>query len=204
MDKEFLVKKLDNLNFSQKIISAFKKVPREEFVPKEFKHQSYEDIALPIGNKQTISQPYTIAVMLEELKLEPKQKVLELGSGIGYVLALISEIVEEEGQVYGVEIIEEIAEKSKRYLKKYKNIEIYNKNGTKGLPQKASFDRVIMSAACSQIPNEIIAQIREGGLIVAPIGSSFSQNIITLKKENEELIVEQERQGFVFVPFVEK
>ncbi len=203
MDKDVLIDKLQDLGFSENIIAAFQKVPREDFVSEEFKNQAYEDRALPVGFNQTISQPYTIAHMLEDLDLKEGQKVLELGSGIGYVLALISTILGGKGEVYGVEIIEGLANKSQNNLKDYKNIEVYNRNGVEGLPEKAPFDRILISAACSKIPKKIVNQLQEDGLIVAPMGPPVFQSIITLKKEKQQLVTIREKPGFVFVPFIE-
>ena len=118
MNKQQLLLSLKQKGFSKEILNAFSKIPRENFIPPQLKSKAYEDTALPIGKAQTISQPYTIAMMLSLLKLKPNQKVLEVGSGCGYVLALISEIT--KSKVYGIEIIKELAEKSKQNLEMFK------------------------------------------------------------------------------------
>ncbi len=202
MNKIQLLDRLDQRGFSRKIIKAFEKVKRENFVPENIKKYSYEDTALPIGNGQTISQPYTIAVMLSLLDLKKDHKFLELGSGCGYVLALISEIIGKKRQVFGVEIIKELAELSKKNLKDYKNIEVYNLDGSKGLEEKSPFDRILISAALSVVPKPILNQLKEEGILVAPIGDRQSQVIVAIQRKGDEFRIIKEMPGFIFVPFI--
>ena len=203
MEKQDLLNSLREKGFSEKILDAFSKVKREDFIPKNIKAMAYEDTALPIGHGQTISQPYTISVMLSLLDLKRGQKVLEIGSGCGYVLALLSEIVGEQGKVYGLEIVKELAEKSKKNLGKYDNIKVYNRNGSKGLPEKAPFDSIIISAAMRNIPEEIMSQLKNRGILVAPKGSRFEQEIIAIqRKSSSEFEMIKRLPGFVFVPFI--
>ena len=203
MNKQQLLKSLKEMGFSEKILDAFSAVKREDFVPPELKDKAYEDTALPIGSGQTISQPYTIAVMLSELDLRKGQKVLELGSGCGYVLALISKIVGNEGKVFGVEIISELAKKSKENLENYNNIKIYNKSGFQGLEEEAPFDRILVSAACRELPEELLGQLKEGGILVLPKGPRFEQTLIVLKRKGNVFEIKKKIPGFIFVPFVE-
>jgi len=202
MNKSQLLQSLKKKGFSDKILNAFSNVKRESFIPKQLKNIAYEDNALPIGNGQTISQPYTIAIMLQMLNLKPRQKVLEIGSGCGYVLALISKITKSE--VYGIEIIKELAEKSKQNLKDYPNISVYNRNGEEGLKEYAPFNRILISAAIKEIPKTILNQLEDKGVLVAPIGSNHSQDLIAIQRKNNSFIEKQRIHGFVFVPFVEK
>ncbi len=203
MEKQDLLNSLREKGFSEKILDAFSKVKREDFIPKNIKAMAYEDTALPIGHGQTISQPYTISVMLSLLDLKRGQKVLEIGSGCGYVLALLSEIVGEQGKVYGLEVVKELAEKSKKNLGKYDNIKVYNRNGSKGLPEKTPFDSVIISAAMRNIPEEIMSQLKNRGILVAPKGSRFEQEIIAIqRKSSSEFEMIKRLPGFVFVPFI--
>lgn len=202
MDKSQLIDLLKRENFSEKIINAFEKVKRENFVPENFKKLSYEDIALPITNDQTISQPSTIALALSLLKLKENQKVLEIGSGCGYVLALISEIVGKNGKVYGVEIVQSLADRSIQNLKQYKNIVIYNRNG-KIRAEEAPFNRILISAALQEIPKEILEQLEENGIIVAPIGPGFMQTLTSIRRIKDKFVVEKEIPGFIFVHFVD-
>jgi len=202
LQKKILIESLRQRGFSEKILESFSKVKRENFIPKEEKEYAYEDTALPIGFKQTITQPYTIAMMLSLLELKKAQKVLEIGSGCGYVLSLISEIIGENGKIFGIEIIKELAEKSKKNLKEYRNIKIYNRNGRLDLEEKTSisheqklkgrvdltmrgslyFDRILISAASNEIPEHLIKQLKNNGIIVAPLGPRYEQSLIAFKK----------------------
>lgn len=230
MNKLQLLKSLRREGFSKEILNAFSKVKRENFVPERIKHNAYEDIALPIGNGQTISQPYTIAMMFSLLELKTGQKVLEIGSGCGYVLALISEIVGDKGKVFGIEIIKELAEKSKKNLKGYKNIKVYHGSGAKGLKDEnvtlirgikkshpsvfrgesaretggsLAFDRILISAACKEIPKPLLSQLKDNGIIVAPVGSRhLGQSLVAVQKKKNKFITKKEIPGFIFVPFI--
>lgn len=202
MEKEELIKSLKNKGFNDKIITAFQHVKRENFVHENFQRMAYEDIALPLSNDQTISQPSTVALALSLLKLKENHKVLEIGSGCGYTLALISNIIGEGGKAYGVEIVQELAEESINHLKDYSNISIYNQNGKQKLPE-APFNRILISAALTEIPHEILEQLGDKGIIVAPIGSNFMQTLTSIKKIEGKYIVEKEIPGFIFVHFVD-
>jgi protein-L-isoaspartate(D-aspartate) O-methyltransferase len=203
MLKSELLLSLKKRGFSKNVLTAFEKVPRENFVLENLKFRAYEDTALPIGYGQTISQPYTIAMMLELLKIRRGQKVLEIGSGCGYVLALLSELVGENGKVFGIELIKELAENSKHNLCSYKNIKVYNKNGADGLGESIILDKILFSAATEKIPDKIIAQLKDDGILVAPIGSRQIQSLVAFQKIKNKLIIKEEIPGFVFVPFVE-
>ena len=204
MNKEELLNSLKEKGFSKKIVDAFSKVKREDFTPKNVRAMAYEDTALPIGHGQTISQPYTIAVMLSLMDLRKGQKVLEIGSGCGYVLALLSEVVGESGKVFGIELVKKLAEKSKENLIEYDNVKVYNKNGSEGLPEKAPFDSIIISAAIRDIPEKIMGQLNpKGGIIVAPKGSRFEQELIAIRRKSEsEFEIKKKIPGFIFVPFI--
>jgi len=205
MNKQELLKRLKAFGFSNQILDAFSKVERRDFVPEEHEREAYEDTPLPIGHGQTISQPYTVAVMLSEIELKKGQKVLEIGSGSGYVLALISEIVGEKGKVFGIEIISELAAKSKEALAlgDYKNVEVYNRNGSGGLPEKAPFDRILISAACREIPKKPLNQLKDGGILLTPRGPRFEQSLVVIKRNKDKFEVKRKIPGFIFVPFVE-
>ncbi len=236
MNKQELLAELKSEGFSQQILGVFSKIPREKFIPKSLHDYAYNNEPLPIGRGATISQPYTIAFMLELLELNklnnvkqdklsenknnqncerssvqlseeqsPKNKksnvnninkikVLEIGSGCGYVLALINEILRNKcPEIYGIEIIPELVEKSRKVLKKYKNIKIIHGDGSKGLSQKAPFDRILISAACDEIPKHLCSQLKPDGIFVTPV-----QNSIFQIKNNKI----QEFPGFVFVRLV--
>ncbi len=202
MNKVQLLEYLKSEGFSKKMLDAFAKVKREDFVTKNLKDKAYENIPLPISDEATISQPYTIAVMLDMLNLKVGQKVLELGSGCGYVLALISEIVGEKGKIYGVEIVKELAGKSKINVKNHKNIKIYNRDGRLGLKEAAPFDSILISAACKEIPTKIFHQLKDKGLLLVPVGSQYTQTLILIQKDKDKLKIKEKCPGFRFVDFV--
>ena len=204
MNKSQLLQSLKERGFSKQILEAFAKVERENFIPGELRDFTYEDTALPIGKGQTISQPYTIATMFSLLGLKKSQKVLEVGSGCGYVLALLSELVGEKGKIFGIEIIKELVEKSRQNLKEYKNISVYNKNGAGGLPKHAPFDRILISAGCREVPKKLLFQLKTNGILVAPVGSRYDQSLVAYKKIKGKIVVKEKLPNFVFVPFIEK
>ena len=201
MNKKELIFSLKQKGFSKEILNVFSKIPRENFISKKLSSYAYNDIALPIENNQTISQPYTIGVMLSLLNLKQNQKVLEIGSGSGYVLALISEITKQE--VYGIEKMKELAIKSKNNLKKYSKIKVYNKDGKFGLKEFAPYDRILISAAIKKISKNLINQLKENGNLVASVESGYNEQTLTLfQKEKNKLIIKKQIQDFVFVKFV--
>jgi len=162
MNKTQLLTSLKQKGFSKQILDTFSKIPRENFVSKQLEDRAYEDTPLKIGRGQTISQPYTIAMMLEMLELKKSQKVLEIGSGCGYVLALLSKIVGEDGQVFGIEVIKELAEKSKQNLKGYKNIKVYHGNAMEMFkaPHR-DFRRVVIKKSLTRTGREAYKRNRK-------------------------------------------
>ncbi|MCX7834816.1 MAG: protein-L-isoaspartate(D-aspartate) O-methyltransferase [bacterium] len=168
----------------QNVIRAMKEVPRHRFVPIQFEEDAYEDTPLSIGYEQTISQPYIVAYMLEKLELQPNHKVLEVGSGSGYVVALLSQIVKE---VHGVEIIAELVNRSKFTLQTlgYQNAYIHLGNGRNGLPQFAPFDAILISAASADLPSALTEQLRIGGHIIYPLQKNGFQYLeLGIKQQN--------------------
>ncbi len=198
MNKQGLLNELRKEGFSEEIIEAFDKVKREDFISKELKDSAYENNPLPIGFGATISQPYTIAFMLNLLELKNNLEILEVGSGSGYVLALINEL-SKNSEIYGVERIKELAKSSERILKKYENIKILHGDGTRGLKEKSPFDRILASASADKIPEELVFQLKENGIMVIPVRNSIFQ----IKKQGGK-ITKKEHHGFVFVPLVEE
>ena len=196
MNKQDLIKHLRNQSFPDNIIKAFENVDRSKFIP-ELKSQSYEDVALPIGFGQTISQPYTIAFMLMLLNIKDGQRILEVGSGSGYVLELLSNL-NPNGEIIGAEIVKELAEKSRPLLKNKKNIEIISGNGLKEIKKLEEFDRIIVSAASTNIPQKLLQKLKFSGVLVAPVKNS----IIIIEKNYGENKV-REYHGFSFVPLIE-
>lgn len=184
----------------ERVLAAMRKVPRHLFVPEHIRHSAYEDMALPIGENQTISQPYMVAIMTELLELQGNEKVLEVGTGSGYQAAILAELAKE---VYTIERFSSLAEEARKRLIElgYTNVHVIVGDGTKGLEEKAPFDRIIVTAAAPKIPEPLINQLNENGIIVTPVGERFSQILVKGKKERGKLI-EEYHTPCVFVPLV--
>ena len=181
-----------------KILSAIEKIPREKFIPENFRNQAYDNLALPIGDNQTVSQPFVVAKMTQLLELESKHKVLEVGTGSGYQSAVLSKLVR---RVYTIERIKNLSIKAENIFKELKISNIVTKyaDGNLGWKEQIPFDRIIITAATSHISKEISSQIDEGGIIVSPIISKNKQIIIKYKKINN--VLESETYDDVlFVP----
>lgn len=206
--KELVVKlKKQGVLKTSVIIEAFLACDRKKFVPKEMRLEAYVDAPLPIGFGQTISQPYTVAFMIELLQPQEGQKILDVGFGSGWTTAILAKIVGPGGKVYGIEIIPEVYEFGKKNLAKfeYQNLELYNQNGWEGLPEKAPFERILVSAAAEEIPNKLKEQLAVGGRIVVPVGGNaflFGQSIMLLKKIGRNEFEEENYPGFAFVPLL--
>ncbi|HLF53577.1 MAG TPA: protein-L-isoaspartate O-methyltransferase [Candidatus Nanoarchaeia archaeon] len=197
MDKEGLLASLKKKGFSESLINAFNAVKREDFVPEHLIGYAYEDLALPVMEGSTLSQPSTVAFMLDLLQVEDKQKILEIGSGSGYVLALLK-AMNKSGHIYGLEILKELAIRSKNYFANTKNVDVVIRNGSQGLPEFAPYDRILISASCQEVPRHLLSQLTENGILVAAV----KQSIFQIKKSAEETI-EKEFPGFAFVPLRE-
>ena len=187
---------------SESVRNAFLAVQREKFFPENISQYSYEDSAFPIGSGQTISQPSTIAIMLEMLSVQKGNKVLEVGAGSGYVAALLSELVGKKGAVFGIELVHALHQQAVKALVLLgcENVFLRCSDGTLGWKEEAPFDRIIISAACRQIPEPLIEQLREGGKLVAPVGGRFSQEMVLIEKEKGKGVEKESRCCFVFVP----
>jgi protein-L-isoaspartate(D-aspartate) O-methyltransferase len=162
------------------VLDIMRKIPREKFVPPEYRSSAYEDRPLPIGHGQTISQPYIVALMTESLELEHNMKVLEIGTGSGYQTAILASIADE---VYSVEINRDIYKKTAKILEKYPNVRLSNHDGSKGWKEYAPYDRIIVTAAPGYIPRVYTHQLKKGGVMIIPVGfSSWSQDLIKVIK----------------------
>ena len=184
-----------------RVLDAMRKVPRHEFVPEAFRTDAYGDHPLPIGEGQTISQPYIVAAMLEHLALEATDRVLEVGTGSGYVTALLSLL---SAEVYSVERHAALAATAESTLRRleYRNVIIRVGDGSQGWIEHAPFDAILVSAATAEMPPMLFAQLREGGRMMVPVGPPFSQElqlIFNVSGEPEVKILE----GCRFVPLVE-
>jgi protein-L-isoaspartate(D-aspartate) O-methyltransferase len=183
-----------------RVLDAMRNVPRDEFVPGPFRQDAYEDRPLPIGEEQTISQPYIVAVMLEHLALQADDRVLEVGTGSGYVTAILSLLCAE---VYSVERHWRLAASAEHTLGRldYRNVKIRVGDGREGWSEYAPFDAILVSAATSEMPPALFAQLREGGRLVAPIGPLSSQELQLIRKVDGQPEVHV-FEGCRFVPLV--
>lgn len=185
----------------QKVLTAMLKVPRHLYVDEHLQRQAYADHPLPIGEGQTISQPYVVALMTERLRLKPGDRVLEIGTGSGYQAAVLAEIVKE---VYTIEIRQGLADRARKRLKDlgYKNIQVKHGDGYFGWEEKAPFDAIMITAAANHIPPPLIKQLKEGGRIIVPLGSTvYFQTLTLATKKKGDLDVEQ-ITSVRFVPMV--
>ncbi len=180
-----------------RVLSVMRRVLRERFIPKEMANAAYDDSPLPIGNDQTISQPYIVAYMTEQLHVTPQAKVLEIGTGSGYQAAILGELARV---VYTIEIVPELAQSAAATLKDlgYKNIHVRAGDGYRGWPEEAPFDRIIVTAAPDHVPQPLIDQLAIGGRLVIPVGDHHQQ--MTIIEKTREGVVERKTLDVRFVP----
>jgi protein-L-isoaspartate(D-aspartate) O-methyltransferase len=184
----------------RRVLDAMGRVPRHLFVDGPTVANAYSDMALPIGEGQTISQPYMVAVMTELLELKGTEKVLEIGTGSGYQAAVLAELSLE---VFTIERIVSLAEKAKKKFQglSYVNIQVKAEDGTLGWPEEAPFDRIIITAGSPEVPTPLIEQLPEGGIIVVPVGDLYSQQLLKYTKSGKNPIIEY-HTPCVFVPLI--
>jgi protein-L-isoaspartate(D-aspartate) O-methyltransferase len=184
----------------ERVLQAMATVPRHLFVPPEWRSQAYDDRPLPIGEEQTISQPYIVAVMTESLRLKGTETVLEIGTGSGYQAAVLSVLAKK---VHSIEIIPELAETARKRLTAlgYKNVEVIVGDGNLGWPQGSPYDAIIVTAAAPQIPPALIKQLAEGGRMVLPVEVGEEQHLLRLQKR-EGKIIREDLGPVRFVPLV--
>ena len=186
---------------SPAVLKAMARVPRHLFVPADAQRLAYEDHPLAIGHGQTISQPYIVAYMTEALQLQPGHTVLEIGTGSGYQAAVLAEIAK---QVYTIEIVPELAARARGTLAQtgYRNVEVRTGNGYLGWPERAPFDRIIVTAAPPEVPDALVAQLAVNGIMVVPVGTSYQQILIISKTPHG--VVQKRTIPVRFVPMVRK
>ena len=183
-----------------RVLEAMGRVPREKFLAERYWDEAYEDHPIPIGFGQTISQPYIVALMLEALAIQPPDTVLEIGTGSGYLTAVLSELA---ARVYSVERHAPLAHNADQTLASlgYTNATVLLGDGSQGLPQYAPFDAIIVSAAAPRPPAALIAQLAEGGRMVVPVGPALAQELQLIRKHQEQITVSH-LEGCRFVPLV--
>lgn len=185
------------------VLDVMRKIPRHLFVDKNYQYEAYSDYPLPINMGQTISQPYIVALMTQELELTHKDKVLEIGTGSGYQTAVLAEIVKE---VFSVETINELLIKAENILKslEYKNIHFKNCDGYNGWLEEAPFDKIIVTAAPKEIPDLLIRQLKSKGIMLIPIGfPGQTQSLFKVIKSGND-IIKEEICSVAFVPLIKE
>ena len=183
---------------NSEVLSALETIPREKFIPENYRNQAYENIALPIGENQTISQPYVVAKMTELLEVKNNHKVLEIGTGSGYQCAILSKLAR---RIYTIERIKNLHEKASKIFNELQltNIVSKHEDGNNGWMEQIPFDRIIFTAATKNITNRIFSHIKDNGIIVCPIIRDNKQVIIKYKRKNDKLTSE-EFDDVLFVP----
>ncbi len=187
-----------------KVLRAMETVPRHRFVPKLYRAASYDDRPLPIGEGQTISQPYMVAFMTQSLQLNPGDKVLEIGTGSGYQAAVLAELTDS---VFTIEIVEPLGLAARELLRDlgYGRVAVRIGDGYNGWPDEAPFDAIIVTAGAEEIPQPLIGQLAEGGRLIIPVGPNRGiRDLILLKKRRNGKIVKESLMAVRFVPFTRK
>ncbi|HMK26804.1 MAG TPA: protein-L-isoaspartate(D-aspartate) O-methyltransferase [Chitinophagaceae bacterium] len=185
-----------------RVLDAILEVPRHFFLESAFDEKAYEDRAFPIGEGQTISQPYTVAYQSQLLEVQPFMKVLEIGTGSAYQAVVLAEM---GAQVYTIERQKKLYDANKKFefLKKYSSIKFFYGDGYEGLPTYAPFDRVIITAAAPEIPQKLIEQLKPGGMMVIPVGIGHIQRMMRITKLENGALKEEVFDHFSFVPMIE-
>jgi len=185
VDREIVAAGVSN----SRVIQAMRDTPRHEFVPLPLRRDSYVDMALPIGHGQTISPPFIVAYMTEQLDPQPSDKVLEIGTGSGYQAAVLSKLVRE---VYTIEIVEPLGRRAAKDLKRLRHTNVHTKigDGFQGWPEHAPFDKIIVTCSPEKVPPPLVEQLREGGRMIIPVGERYKQVFHLLTKKNGKLEVE--------------
>jgi protein-L-isoaspartate(D-aspartate) O-methyltransferase len=207
-DKELAAKRLEMLEKQlrrrgindEKVLAAMDAVPRHEFVPAEFRERAYEDAPLPIGDGQTISQPYIVAAMTAALRIKASDRILEIGTGCGYQAAILSGLGRE---VFSVERRPKLAAEASKRLGElgYANVHVHCGDGTLGLPEFAPFDAILVAAAAPSVPKPLLAQLAEGGRMILPVGDEENQ-VLQLIEKLGNTILTNTLEGCRFVPLV--
>lgn len=183
-----------------RVLEAMRRIPRHQFVSPEYQSEAYEDRPLPIGEGQTISQPYMVAIMTQSLDLKGSEKVLEIGTGSGYQTALLAELAKS---VYTIERIPSLAARAEKVLREmgYQNIFFRTGDGTRGWPEEAPFDGIIVTAGAPEVPRTLRSQLADGGRLVIPVGPRYSQMLYKVIRQGHQFI-EEDITGCVFVPLL--
>lgn len=187
----------------ERVLEVMRKVRREQFIPASLRDRAYGNYPLPIGENQTISQPYIVALMTQALDLKPTDKVLEIGTGSGYQTAILAELA---AMVYSIERLEVLADRARTtlYSQGYNNIYVIVGDGTLGLPEYAPYDRIIVTAAAPRVSDVLVAQLKNGGKMVIPVGNRYVQDLKLIEKALNGRIYKTSLGGCRFVPLIGK
>ncbi|MDB5228038.1 MAG: pcm [Bacteroidota bacterium] len=197
-----LVKELEDLNIKdKKVLEAIEKIPRHFFIDSTFEDNAYENKPFPIGRGQTISNPFTVAYQTALLELKKGDKVLEIGTGSGYQSAVLAEL---HADVYTIERHQPLSEKAKKVLDKfgYTNVHTFFGDGFKGLPEHAPFDKILITAAAPEIPKKLLQQLKVNGFIVIPLGEGERQQMLRIKRLDNNEYEKETFDYFTFVPML--
>jgi len=186
----------------ERVLAVFYKVEREKFVPPDLREDAYGDFPLSIGEGQTISQPYMVALMTQSLELKGCERVLEIGTGSGYQTAILTELSEE---VYSVERIKSLAQKAESLLKKlgYSKVKIFVSDGTMGWEEFSPYDRILVTAGAKQVPQPLVNQLKDEGIMVIPVGNVYSQELRVIRKKKGR-VRSTTVERCIFVPLIGK
>ena len=181
----------------ERVLEAMRRVPRHKFIPENLQSLAYDDSPVPIGENQTISQPYIVALMTESLKLDGDENVLEIGTGSGYQAAVLAELV---GEVYSIEIVQSLCDQATKRLQNlgYKNVHVQCGDGYQGWPEHAPFDGIIVTAAPNHIPQPLIDQLKPGGRLIIPVGEWFQELMLITKGKDGKI----KKESIIPVRFV--
>lgn len=204
--KKKLIDRLKSSGYihSDEVIEAFLNVPRENFVPDELKDYSYSDTPLRIAKEQTISAPHMVGMMLELLELKKGEKVLEVGAGSGYHAAMAAYMIGDDGHVYTIEYIKELAHIAEENIKSTgldSRITVIHGDGSKGLEEHAPYDKIMVACGAPGIPRPLIDQLKEGGIMILPVGGGYYQDLVRVIKDQGK-ITKEKHGGCAFVPMV--
>lgn len=202
-----LIKRLirEGILRDEKVIKAMLAVPREEFVPANYRSFAYNDTPLPIGYGQTISAPHMVAIMTQALNPDPGDKVLEVGTGSGYQAAILAEIVGDSGHVWTIERVKELVEFARSNLGRLsylRRVTVIHGDGSLGYPPAAPYDKIMITAATPEVPEPLLEQLKVGGRLVAPVGDRYLQRLVIITKESDGKIRREYSIPCVFVPLV--
>ena len=195
----------NRLNLTEAELKAFSEVNREDFLQKEQRLYAYQDVPLPILRGKTISQPTTVMIMTSALQLKPGNTVLEVGSGSGYQTAIIAKII-QKGIIHSTEVIPELVHFARDNLKKanINNVKVYEEDGSRGISKEAPFDRIIITAACSEFPKELLDQLKPEGIILGPVGTKEEQEMVRGVKDKKGKLALHFLGPFIFSPLYGK